>query len=342
MIRTLYTFLLLILCISCVPSKADKPKFIIDNDAGGDDAMAIFLSLLYEKHFDGPELLALTTGNGNTIEDNVCINNQRILKVAKRQDVPIYRGSKASLVNTPAVTDYYGKDGLGDTGDEYPDLVPARPEHAVSALLDYSKKYEGNLTVITIGTLTNVALAIRLDPDFLSRLTHLYVGAGHIHSETSPGPEFNAQMDVEAYHVMAQNATPDKVTLFPFSQAKQYLNFSKEWRNDVLGSIDTEIIKAQNKFERVSMTKEERWQALDPAVIALFLKPELVQEYKYSKNDITLCGDNRGINTNEFVEKDKANVRIAYSVKAEEYKQFLLDVFKSELKDSRENNVMEP
>lgn len=48
-----------------------------------------------------------------------------------------------------------------------------------------------------------------------------------ISGETSPGPEFNAQMDVEAYHVVAQNATPDKVTLFPFSQAKQYLNFSK-------------------------------------------------------------------------------------------------------------------
>lgn len=51
-------------------------------------------------------------------------------------------------------------------------------------------------------------------------------------------------------------------------------------------------------------------------------------------------GDNRGINTNDFVEKENANVRIAYSVKAEEYKQFLLEVFQSELKDSRENNVM--
>lgn len=43
----------------------------------------------------------------------------------------------------------------------------------------------GDLTVITIGTLTNVALAVRLDPAFISRLNHLYIGAGHIHSKYS-------------------------------------------------------------------------------------------------------------------------------------------------------------
>ncbi|XP_075981064.1 uncharacterized protein LOC142979774 isoform X2 [Anticarsia gemmatalis] len=305
-----------------------RPKFIIDNDAGGDDAMAIFLSLLYEKHFNGPKLVALTTGNGNTQEDNVCYNNQRILKVANRQDIPIYRGSKKSLVKTPSVTDYYGKDGLGDSGETYPDLVPAKDEGAVSALIDYSKKYEGQLTVITIGSLTNVALAVTLDPGFLGRLNHLYIGAGHIHSEANPEPEFNAQVDVEAYHIIAQNATADKVTVFPFSQAREYLNFTKDWRINVLGAINTEIIKHQNKYEKVSLQKEPRWQALDPAVISLFLRPDLVQEYKYSKNDIHICGTNRGIVTNEFVEKEKANVRIAYSVKTEEYRQFLLDVFK--------------
>ncbi|KAJ8735045.1 hypothetical protein PYW08_014295 [Mythimna loreyi] len=312
-----------------------KPKFIIDNDAGGDDAMAIFLALLYEKHFDGPKLLALTTGNGNTKEDNVCYNNQRILKVAKRQDVPIYRGSKASLVTTPTVDDYYGIDGLGDTGYTYPDLVPAKTENAVNALIEYSKAYEGDLTVITIGALTNIALAIKLDPAFLSRLKHLYIGAGHIHNDANPSPEFNAHMDVEAYHVVAQNASPDKVTLFPFSQAKQYLNFSKDWRENHLGAIDTEIIKAQNKFEKVSLEAEPTWQALDPAVVSLFLRPDLVEEYKYSKNDIITCGDKRGINTNDFMEKEKANVRIAYSVKTEEYKTFLLNVFGAELNENK-------
>ncbi|CAK1600236.1 unnamed protein product [Parnassius mnemosyne] len=288
--------------------------------------MAIFLALLYEKHFDGPTLIGLTTGNGNTIEDNVCINNQRILKVANRQDVPLYRGSKSSLVITPTTTNYYGKDGLGDSGLYYNDLEPAKEQSAVSALIELSKKYEGSLTVITLGSLTNVALAMKLDPGFLNRLQQLYVAAGHIHSDEIPLPEFNALTDVEAYQVVTQNATPDKLTIIPYSQVMRCLNFSRAWRQEVLGAIDTEVMIAQNLFEKVSVRKNERWQALDPAAVAVALKPDLVKEYKYSKNGIKTCGDQRGINTNEFVSMQDANVRVIYSVHEEEYTQFLLNV----------------
>lgn len=65
----------------------------------------------------------------------------------------------------------------------------------------------------------------------------------------------------------------------------------QEWRINTLGAIDTDIIKAQNKYEQVSLGKEESWQALDPATVSLFLRPDLVAEYKYSKNDITICGE---------------------------------------------------
>ncbi|XP_014354749.2 probable uridine nucleosidase 2 isoform X2 [Papilio machaon] len=304
-----------------------KPKIIIDNDAGGDDAMAIFLALLYEKHFDGPKLIGLTTGNGNTNLENVCRNNQRILKAAKRQDVPIYRGSHASLVVTPSVTDYYGKDGLGDCGLYMSGLAPLKEQSAVTALIELSKIHEGNLIVVTLGTLTNVALAIKLDPDFLGRLKQLYVAAGHIQNEENPDPEFNASMDIEAYHIVTQYATPDKVTIFPFSQVKSCLNFTRNWRLESLGKINTDIMRAQNLFEKIAIDKNEEWQALDPAAVAVVINEDLVDEYKYSKNSIITCGEQRGINTNHFVAKEDANVKLIYSVKREEYKEFLLNVF---------------
>ncbi|CAH0722917.1 unnamed protein product, partial [Brenthis ino] len=313
--------------VYCNNVSDNSPKILIDNDAGGDDAMAIFLALLCEKHFNGPKIIGLTTANGNTNENNVYTNNQRILKVAKRQDVPIYRGSKSSLVTTPETNDYFGRDGLGDVDEELTDLVPAKDQGAVSALVELSKTYEGQLTVITLGALTNIAMAIKTDHNFLSRLSHLYVGAGHVHNEYVPDAEFNAHMDVEAYHIMAQHATPDKVTLLPFSQTMHHLNLSREWRENVLGTINTDIMRAQNLYERISLTYSDRWHALDPATIAIALRPDLVDEYKYSKNDIILCGEKRGVNTNTFVEKGEANVRIAYSMKMDEYKQFLLDTF---------------
>ncbi|XP_023955104.2 uncharacterized protein LOC112058469 isoform X2 [Bicyclus anynana] len=310
-----------------------SPKVIIDNDAGGDDAMAIFLALLYEKHYNGPKIIGLTTGNGNTNEDNVCRNNQRILQVAKRQDVPIYRGSKESMVTTPATVAYYGIDGMGDVDEVVTGLVEPKELGAIEALIELSKTHEGQLTVITLGTLTNVAMALKLDPNFINRLSQLYIAAGHVHAEdlqVLTAPEFNAHMDVEAYHVVLQHATPDKVTIFPFSQTIRYLSFSREWREDVLGAIDTDIIRAQNKYEQVALKKNVEWQALDPAAVAIALNPELVEEYKYSKNGITLCGSQRGMNTNEFVDKKDANVRVAYNVNKEKYQQFLLDIFARE------------
>ncbi|XP_060810305.1 uncharacterized protein LOC106141358 isoform X1 [Amyelois transitella] len=322
--------LFVFLCLGSAEDMEKRHKIVIDNDAGGDDAMAIFLALLYEKHYNGPQLVALTTGNGNTGEDNVYTNNQRILKVAKRQDVPIYRGSKNSLVTTPDVGFYYGHDGLGDTGETPSDLVPAQAENAVNALLRLSETYKDELSVITIGTLTNVALALKLDPGFIDRIGHLYVGAGLIHDEENNEPEFNAHMDVEAYHVVVQNAKPDKVTFMPFSQVKKHLNLSREWRENVLGVIDTDIMRHQNLYEQVSLKVSDRWQALDPAVVAAVVKQDLVDEYKYSKHGIILCGDKRGINTNQFVGKEEANARLIYSLRHEEYKQFLLDVFNAD------------
>lgn len=64
----------------------------------------------------------------------------------------------------------------------------------------------------------------------------------------------------------------------------------QDWRENHLGAIDTEIMKAANKYEKVALGLEPTWQALDPAVVSLFLRPDLVAEYKYSKNDITVCG----------------------------------------------------
>ncbi|KAM3960167.1 uncharacterized protein ACR2FA_005798 [Aphomia sociella] len=307
-----------------------EPKIVIDNDAGSDDAMALFLALLNEKHFNGPKLIALTTVNGNTKEENVYLNNQKILKIANRQDIPIYRGSQTSLVNTPDGGNYFGFDGLGDIGEEYSGLLPAKDKNAAIALIELSKKHKDELTVITIGTVTNVALAIKLDPGFLGRISHLYVGAGHIYSDENSNAQFNVVMDVEAYHVITQTASPDRVTFLPSSQVNKHLNLTTAWRQEVLGAIDTDIIRALNKYEEMILNTSKTWKVLDPTTVAVVIKPDLVEEYQYSKNEVILCGDKRGITTNKLVSKEEANARIIYSIKAEEFKKFLLDVFSAD------------
>ncbi|XP_045450978.1 probable uridine nucleosidase 2 [Melitaea cinxia] len=314
-----------------VPSSS-KLKLVIDQDGGADDAMAIFMALLNEKYYNGPKVIAITTTHGNVGEDQVFNNTQRILTVADRRDIPIYRGNKKSLIIDSESDYFFGYDGLGDNGIDTFESIRAQKEPAVIGLIELSKKYSGSLVVVALGTLTNIALALRSDPKFLSRLSHLYVGAGNIYSDNSTEPEFNAHMDVESYYIVANESIPDKVTIIPYSQIRKYQTISKDWRLNVLGSIDTKIMQAQNQFEQRSISVVTSWCLLDPAVMGIVLNgTSIVTESRYSNNSIILTGDQRGINTNDFTTKDEANARVIYEVSKEPFKQLLYNLFSAEL-----------
>lgn len=69
---------------------------------------------------------------------------QKLKHVIFRFQVPIYRGSKESLVHTPVYDPYYGGDGLSDADLVFTDLTPAQNSNAINSLIEYSEKYEGN------------------------------------------------------------------------------------------------------------------------------------------------------------------------------------------------------
>ncbi|KAL0895386.1 hypothetical protein ABMA27_011519 [Loxostege sticticalis] len=292
--------------------------------------MAIFLALLEEKYFDGPQVVGLTTVNGNVNETQAFINTQKILGVAERWDVPIYRGSREALVLDYPSDYYFGLDGLGDLEGHNVDYKPIKAERLVAALalIELSKKYKGELIIVAIAPLTNIALAIKLDPGFISRLKQLYVGAGNVYEENSQEAEFNALLDVEAYHIVAQYSVSDKVTVVPFNKMKQSLNITKEWRIQELGAINTKIMKAQNEFERVSLPQSKLWQLLDPMVMGV-ARSSMVEITRLTNNSIILCGPRRGINTNDFM-TDSGNMELIYSASEDKYKEYLLKIFSAD------------
>ncbi|OWR42554.1 pyrimidine-specific ribonucleoside hydrolase rihA like protein [Danaus plexippus plexippus] len=313
-----------------------KKKLIIDHDGGADDAMAIFIAVLYEKYFDGPEVVALTTTFGNVGEDQVFNNSQRILSVADRRDVPIYRGSKVSLIQTIPTDAFFGYDGLGDNEIiEHFSPIEAQKDCAAIALIELSKKYKGDLIIVSIGPLTNIALAMRLDPLFLSRLSHIYIGAGNVYGDNYKNAEFNAAMDVEAYYIVTQSGIQEKMTVVPFSQIIDYLPLTQDWRVKELGSITTRIMKHQNDFERTSINSSTTWCLLDPAVMAIALEEtSIVEEIRYSNHSVMICNADRGRNTNIYSTKEDANVALVYRVRKEAYEDFLYSVFASELRST--------
>ena len=175
-------------------------RLIIDTDPGVDDAHAILLTLAHPD----VQVEAITTVNGNVDLDLTTANALKILDVAGR-DVPVYRGCDRPLINRPANAAYvHGADGLGDCG------IPAskkqvQSEHAVHALVRLADANPGEFTLAAIGPLTNLAVALSIDPGLPMKFKQLVIMGGAIYSRgntVSVTAEFNIHTDPEAAHIV--------------------------------------------------------------------------------------------------------------------------------------------
>jgi purine nucleosidase len=175
-------------------------KLLIDTDPGVDDALAILMAL------DEPsvEVLALTVAAGNVGLPHTVANALRVLEIAGAE-VPVFAGCATPLVRPAGDAAFvHGRDGFGDAGLPAP-VGAARAEHATLAMLRLSHEYAGQITFVMLGPLTNLALALRLDPDLPSRVPRLVVMGGAVTGRGNIDRlpvEFNLGFDPEAAHVV--------------------------------------------------------------------------------------------------------------------------------------------
>lgn len=174
-------------------------KLVIDTDPGVDDAHALMTALA---HSDA-RVEAITTVAGNVSLERTTANACTVLDVMGVSDcagVPLYAGCSRPLVSPPSDAGHvHGQDGLGDTHLS-PSTREVVDEHAVNALIRLADESPGELTLLAIGPLTNVALATRLDPDLPHKYRSLVVMGGAIYGRgnVTPATEFNIHTDPEA------------------------------------------------------------------------------------------------------------------------------------------------
>lgn len=178
-------------------------NLIIDTDAGVDDAVALLAAL----SAPGVDLPAVTAVFGNVDVDQAFRNVGLVMQVAGRT-APLYRGAGRPLLGAPlSSTGLMGPDGLGGaTGEMQPPALEAPAEHAALALVRMVRAAADPPALLALGPLTNLALAVRLDPAFASRVPLLVVmgGTSEAKGNASPVAEFNFLSDPEAAAVVLQ------------------------------------------------------------------------------------------------------------------------------------------
>jgi purine nucleosidase len=176
-----------------------KPQLLIDTDPGVDDALAI---LMAHAHADiaGLSIAAGNVGIGHTVR------NALTLVDLLGATTPVFAGCATPLVRMAEedAAFVHGQDGLGDVGFPPPRAV-ANDEPAALALLRLTRERPDELTLVALAPLTNLALALRLDPSLPERVARLVVMGGAVTGQGNTGKvpaEFNIGFDPEAAHIV--------------------------------------------------------------------------------------------------------------------------------------------
>jgi len=172
-----------------------KLKLLIDTDPGVDDALAI---LMAHRHAD---VLGLCIAAGNVGLQHTTANALKLVETIGTP-TPVFAGCPTPLVRAADDAAFvHGLDGFGDTGYT-PSARSVEREHAATAILRMSHAHAGKLVLVAIAPLTNLALALKIDPTLPQRVARLVIMGGAVNGRgnTTATAEFNIGFDPEAAH----------------------------------------------------------------------------------------------------------------------------------------------
>ena len=295
-------------------------KVIIDTDPGTDDAVALIAAL------NSPELnvLALTTVTGNASLQDATRNALGLLTALSRSDIPVYVGADTPLVGKfEYAENYHGPGGMTTPLPE-PTSVPG-PTPAERYIRDAARDSDGDLAIIALGPLTNVALAIRNAPDIMNRVREIFVmgGAVEVGGNVTPYAEFNIYDDPRAANIVFDSGIPVTLVGLDVCERVAFGLSDSDWRS---GASTGERLAARIIEGWAEIHPEyDRYVLCDPLTVAAAIQPDLLV---YRRANITVheSGERKGKTRAEY---DSGDVRVAVDVDVERARQLVLDRLKT-------------
>jgi purine nucleosidase len=302
-------------------------RILFDTDPGIDDALAILLALA------SPELKVegVSAVHGNCSVGQATTNALSVLELAGAKHVPVARGFELPLVQPSLLApETHGDSGLGYARLPDPAMQPVA-QHSVEFLINKIMSTPGEMTLVCIGPLTNVAVAIRKEPGIIKAVKEVIIMGGAIRHEgnSSPLAEFNVHVDPHAAHMVYHSGMP--MTLVPLDVTYH----CALTRQDVarLQGIKSPIPRFVADSTRFYMEYHDEYQQIDgciindPLALALTFAPELC-DYEEHYVDVDLSGGvSLGKTFADFYKltKQPANMKVALGVRARDFIELFLE-----------------
>lgn len=286
----------------------DKIKVILDVDTGSDDAIAIMTALR------SPELdvLGIMTVNGNKPVENTTENTLRVLDLMGLGDkIPVYKGCgeplAAGLLRTRSMNtakDMVEKDGRIITYhhpylEEFPpSRTKPEKERAVTWLIRTLMESDGDITIVAVGPLTNLAVALRANPEIAGKIKKIIImGGGCLQTNTTSASEFNIHMDPEAAQIVLTSGC--EILLVPLDAThRAWVTKEESQRFREIGSpvsvavadlLDSRI-EAYDELQPVSVAPSASTPPHDALAVCAAIDETVLRDVQFRRIDVDFGG----------------------------------------------------
>ena len=293
----------------------------IDTDTASDDAVAIVMAL---KH-PNTEVVGMSVVIGN-VPVELGVQNALYTAELCGKNIPVHAGAAMPLVRAFATAQHvHGADGMGDIGLPLKGRV-ATSNDAVHAMIEAFRKEQGQLELVALGPLTNLALAIRIEPQFAKWVKRCVImgGTGVLPGNATPLAEFNWWIDPEAVHIVLESGMKVEIVGWDVSLADSVIDteLAEELRLlGPLGAFSIDIQKALRAFIQ-EVTGRSGFDWPDPIAMAVALEPDIATSEAHRRVEVSLgLGHERGQTIVDHLgnTKREPNCRVVYRVDRERF-----------------------
>jgi purine nucleosidase len=314
-----------------------KNKYFIDTDTASDDAVALLMALEWED----VEVLGISIVSGNMSVEQGSINARYTVEICKK-DVPVYVGADTPLVKKREHADWFhGPDGMGNMNYPAPKLQET-DEDFIEVLNNHIMENPDEITLVTLGPLTNIANFIKKYPESFLKLKNIVImgGASNTVGNVTPAAEYNIWCDPEAADIVFRSKHHD-IAMVGWELCRGEANLTEEEMELAYG-FKTEKADFTIDCNKHALDSSQNWLGdpglglPDPVAMSVALNPDVTTKASRHNVQVVIDGPARGMtivdqlhvgesdpHIDEYWSHTERNINVIWEIDSNEWKETL-------------------